>query len=329
MLGIGEVPADSICSDLTPNNGITGTPVIDRGMLPYGCIYVSAMSKSTSTGTYFQRLHALDLSTGQDVQTPVTIQASYPGAGPGTNGQGLVIFNPAKQRQRAALLLANHYIFIAWGAFCDPDVLPYSGWIMGYDEKTLTQKYVLNVNPNGLPTSTDQPDGSGNGIWGAGGGLAADTNNPANIFATTGNGPFDTNLVNGFPQNGDYGDTFLKLSPGLAVTDYFTPYNQFYLATADHDFGSSGTVILPGMADANNVIRHLAVGCGKDWNVYIVDRDNMGQYVPGATSNTNIYQELIGALPGGLWATRPISMELFTSARMVIHCAVINSRRPS
>jgi hypothetical protein len=303
MLGINEVPADSICSDITPNNGITGTPVIDRGMLPYGRIYVCAMSKSTSTGAYVQRLHALDLSTGQDVQTPVTIQASYPGAGPGTNGQGLVIFNPAKQRQRAALLLANHYIFIAWGAFCDPDVLPYSGWIMGYDEKTLAQKYVLNVNPNGVPTSTKLPDGSGNGIWGAGGGLAADTNNPANIFATTGNGPFDTNLVNGFPQSGDYGDTFLKLSPGLAVTDYFTPYNQFALATSDHDFGSSGTVVLPGMADTNNVIRHLAVGCGKDSNIYIVDRDNMGKYIPGATSNTNIYQELIGALPGGLWAT--------------------------
>jgi hypothetical protein len=259
LLGTNEVPADSIsCSDLTPNNGVTGTPVVDRGMLPYGRIYMVAMSKTTDTGTYYQRLHALDLSTGLDVQTPVTIQASYPGAGPGSNGQGLVFFNPAKQRQRAALLLANHYIFIAWGSFCDPDVLPYSGWIMGYDEKTLAQKYVLNTNPNGLPISTKLPDGSGNGIWGAGGGLAADTNNPAYIFATTGNGPFDTNLVNGFPQNGDYGDTFLKLSPGLAVTDYFTPFDQFTLATQDHDFGSSGTVVLPGMKDANNVNRHLA-----------------------------------------------------------------------
>jgi hypothetical protein len=304
LLGINEVPADSIsCSDLTPNNGVTGTPVIDRGMLPYGQIYVVAMSKTTDTGTYFQRLHALDLSTGLDVQAPVTVQASCPGTGPGADGQGNVIFNPGKQRQRAALLLANHNIFIAWGSFCDPDVLPYSGWIMGYDEKTLAQKYVLNTNPNGLPVSTKLPDGSGNGIWGAGGALAASTDNPASIFAITGNGPFDTNLVNQFPQNGDYGDTFLKLSPSLAVSDYFTAYNQSDLATADHDFGSSGTVVLPGMKDANNVIRHLAVGCGKDSNIYIVDRDNMGKYIPGATTNANLYQEVFSVLPGGLYST--------------------------
>ena len=304
LLGTNEVPADSInCTDLTPNNGVTGTPVIDRGMLPYGRIYVVAMSKTADSGTYYQRLHALDLSTGQDVQAPVTMQASYPGNGPGGDGQGQVIFNPGKQRQRAALLLANHNIFIAWGSFCDPDVLPYSGWIMGYDEKTLAQKYVLNTNPNGLPISTKLPDGSGNGIWGAGGALAASTDNPAYIFATTGNGPFDTNLVNGFPQNGDYGDTFLKLSPSLTVTDYFTPYNQFDLATQDHDFGSSGTVVLPGMKDANNVVRHLAVGCGKDSNIYLVDRDNMGKYIPGATSNANIYQEVFTVLPGGLYST--------------------------
>jgi hypothetical protein len=303
LLGTNEVAADSICSDLTPNNGVTGTPVIDRGMLPHGRMYLVAMSKTTDTGTYYQRLHVLDLSTGQDMVTPVTIQASYPGSGPGSNGQGLVIFDPGKQRQRAALLLANHNIFIAWGSFCDPEILPYSGWIIGYDEKTLAQKYALNANPNGLPTSTDLPDGSGNGIWGAGGALAADNNNPANIFATTGNGPFDTNLVNGFPQNGDYGDTFLKLSPTLRVTDYFTPYNQFNLATADHDFGSSGTVVLPGMKDSNNIIRHLAVACGKDSNIYIVDRDNMGKYIPGATSNTNLYQEVFSVLPGGLYST--------------------------
>ena len=100
LLGTNEVAADSICSDLTPNNGVTGTPVIDRGMLPHGRMYLVAMSKTTDTGTYYQRLHVLDLSTGQDMVTPVTIQASYPGSGPGSNGQGLVIFDPGKQRQR-------------------------------------------------------------------------------------------------------------------------------------------------------------------------------------------------------------------------------------
>lgn len=304
LLGINEIPSDSRnCADLTPDNGVTGTPVIDRGMFPYGRIYVVAMSKSATSATYVQRLHALDLSTGQDIQAPVTIQASYPGTGPGNNGQGQVIFNPAKQRQRAGLLLANHTIYIAWGSFCDPDVLPYSGWVMGYDEKTLAQTCVLNTNPNGKPTSTKLPDGSGNGIWGAGGGLSASPDTVPSIYAATGNGPFDTDLVNGFPKNGDYGDSFLELSSSLSVTDYFTPYNQFDLATKDHDFGSSGTVVLPGMRDANNVIRHLAVGCGKDSNIYIVDRDNMGKFVPGATNNHNVYQQVSNVLAGGLYST--------------------------
>jgi hypothetical protein len=57
------------------------------------------------------------------------------------------------------------------------------------------------------------------------------------------------------------------------------------------------------MKDANNVIRHLAVGCGKDSNIYIVDRDNMGKYIPGATTKANLYQEVFSVLPGGLYST--------------------------
>jgi len=57
------------------------------------------------------------------------------------------------------------------------------------------------------------------------------------------------------------------------------------------------------MTDANGRTRHLAIGAGKDSNIYLVDRDNMGKFIPGTTSNTNIYQELASALPGGEWAT--------------------------
>ena len=112
-------------------------------------------------------------------------------------------------------------------------------------------------------------------------------------------------LPNGFPSLGDYGDTFLKLStPGsLAVSDYFTPFDQAVAAASDTDLGSGGAVVLPDMVDASGTTRHLAVGAGKDTNIYLVNRDNLGKFIPGAPSNSDIYQELVGALPGGVWAT--------------------------
>ena len=188
-----------------------------------------------------------------------------------------------------------------WSSHCDNP--PYTGWIIGYDEKTLGQTTVLNVDPKGPPNGTFLSDGSGNSFWNSGAGPAADAD--GNIYALTANGPFDTTVLNGFPSLGDYGDTFLKLSTagGLAVSDYFTPFDQAVAAANDTDLGSGGAVVLPDMVDASGTTRHLAVGAGKDSNIYLVDRDNLGKFIPGVSSNSYIYQELVGALPGGVWAT--------------------------
>jgi hypothetical protein len=97
----------------------------------------------------------------------------------------------------------------------------------------------------------------------------------------------------------------LKLSTqgSLAVSDYFTPFDQATDAQNDTDLGSGGVLVLPDMTDGSGKIRHLAVGAGKDSNIYLLDRDNMGKFVPGTTSNSYIYQELVGALPGGEFGT--------------------------
>jgi len=295
LLNQGETTSDSRgCDQVVPEIGITATPVIDRtngAAGTSGTIYVVAMSKSGST--YHQRLYALNLATGQAVGV-VEIQASYPGAGPHNDGHGHVIFDPSKYKERPGLLLLNGTIYTAWSSHCDiPD---YTGWIIGYDEKTLAQTRVLNIDRNG--------SASGNAFWNSGAGPAADT--AGNIFVLSANGPFDTTLnSSGFPNQGDYGDTFLKLSTSgsLKVNDYFTPFDQANDASGDIDLGSGGAVVLPDMLDASNKTRHLAVGAGKDTNIYLVDRDNMGKFIPGAKSNSNIYQELAGALPGGEWAT--------------------------
>src|SRR4029078_10321768 len=81
MLGAGEAPSDQrSCGQVVPEIGITATPVIDRSRGPNGAIYVVAMSKSGST--YFQRLHALDVTTGAELfGGPRNVQATYPGNG--------------------------------------------------------------------------------------------------------------------------------------------------------------------------------------------------------------------------------------------------------
>jgi hypothetical protein len=200
-----------------------------------------------------------------------------------------VVFDPEQYAERSALLLLNGVIYTGWTSHCD--IRPYTGWIIGYSESTLAQTSVLNVTPNGDAGS----------IWMAGAGLAADSS--ANIYFLDANGDFDTSLNgSGFPGNGDYGNAFMKLSTSgnqLAVADYFEMDNGVEESDTDTDLGSGGTIVLPDLSDGSGNTWHLAVGAGKDSNLYLVNRDSMGKF---SANNNNIYQELAGALPGGVWA---------------------------
>ncbi len=174
---------------------------------------------------------------------------------------------------------------------------------MGYAETNLTQVSVLNVDPKGAPSSTFLTDGSGNSFWNSGAGPAVDA--AGNLYSITANGPFDPTLdSNGFPINGDFGDAVIKLSTsgGLAVTDYFTPWNQQADANDDTDLGSGQIMLIPDLTNAANVVKQLAVAAGKDGHLYVLDRSNMGKY-NSATQSNNIYQDLSGVLSGGEWAT--------------------------
>jgi outer membrane protein assembly factor BamB len=281
------------CTDLVPEIGITATPVIDPAAGPNGRIFAVVM-ETDGQGKYNYKLHALDLATGKDALTPAIISGSVSGKGPATT------FVAIKERSRAALLLSNGVIYIAFGAFCDPDVLPYAGFVMGYQETNLSQVAIFSDNPNGSPTSPYLPDGSGSGIWQAGLGVAADGN--GNIYVTTGNGPFDQTLKGGFPANRDYGDTVLKLSTnnGLNVVDYFTPYNQQQEADSDTDLASGGAVILPAIVDSHGKAHHLLVIAGKDTNVYLLNSNYLGKF--NAAGN-KIYQEVDGVNPRGAWSS--------------------------
>jgi hypothetical protein len=281
----GETTSDDRgCSQVTPEIGVTSTPVIDLTRGPHGAIYVVAMSKNSTS--YFQRIHALDVTTGAELfGGPTTIQATYPGTGDNSSG-GNVIFDPSQYKERAGLLEINGTIYTTWASHCDNQ--PYTSWVMSYSADTLAQVSVLNLVPNG----------SEGGIWMAGAAPAADAN--GNIFFMVGNGDFDTSLTNKFPTNGNYGQCYVKISPTspMKLLDYFTPFNTVSESNGDVDFGSGGPLLLPDLLDANNTVRHLAVGSGKDAIIYVVDRDNMGKF---NSAQNNIYQEIDGQI-GGVWS---------------------------
>jgi hypothetical protein len=280
MLQAGESPSDDRnCGQVTPEIGITSTPVIDRTR---NAIYVVAVAK-TATGSYVHRIHALNLATGQELfGGPTTVTATFPGSG-ANSANGTDTFDPSQYNERPALLQVGATIYTTWGSHCDQGT--YNSWVMAYSADTLKQTNVLNVVPNGA-------DG---GIWMAGAGPAADS--AGNVYFIIGNGDFDTTLTStGMPSNGNCGNCFVKIAPAptMALLDYFTPSNTVSESNADVDFGSGGPLLLPDLKDSAGVAHHIAVGAGKDQNIYVVDRDNMGKF---NSSNNTIYQQIGGLLP--------------------------------
>lgn len=242
-------------TDITPEVGITGTPVIDLGSKT---LYVDAF---THEGTnYVHKIHALDITTGAEQSfSPIVVNVSVPGTGLDSNTNGMMDFNARQELQRAALTLANGILYAAYAGYADTD--PFHGWIIGFNASNLQQLpgYVFNTTPN---SATGQ-----GGIWMSGCGLSVDAG--GNLYCGVGNGSF-----NAFNNSGgtEYGDTFLKLSTAgsLSVDDYFTPYNQQYLSANNLDIGSSGILLLPNQPGS---FPHLMFGAGKSGIGYLMNRD--------------------------------------------------------
>ncbi len=286
VLASGETTSgDHGCSQITPEIGITSTPVIDRKAGTNGSIFVVGMTEDGS-GHYHQRLHALDVTTGAEISgSPVEVSATYPGTGAGSSG-GNVVFDPAQYAERSGILLLNGTLYMGWTSHCDSG--PYTGWLMAYNESTLAQTSVLNLTPNGSEGS----------IWMAGAGLAADSS--SNIYFLDANGTFDTTLDgSGFPVNHNFGNAFMKVSTSankLTAADYFETSNTVSESAGDQDLGSGGALVLPDLQDTSGAVHHLAVGAGKDSRIYVVNRDSMGKF--NAQSDSAIYQEISGAIEG-------------------------------
>ncbi len=263
------------CTEIVPQLGITGTPVID---LANNTVFVLA---STLEGppriasSYFHRVHALNLATGQEQPgSPVAISASVIGAGAGSQ-DGMLSFDPQMHKSRTALQLVNGVLYFAFGSDCD--VAPFHGWVFAYDEFQLTQLAAYCTTANG----------SDGGIWMTGGGVTFDAD--GNGYVPTANGTFDGNM-----PGLDYGDTLLKFvlsGNSLRVLDYFTPYNQANLEENNLDLSTFAPVLLP---DQPGNYPHLIVGAGKQGIIYVLNRDSLGHYNP--YGDTQIVQELRGVM---------------------------------
>lgn len=276
--GITTVPSSDLhCTDtITTQVGILSTPVIDTTS---DTIYVVA--RTLENGTYFQRLHALDITTGAEkFGGPVAITATLAGKGSGSS-KGSITFNAQLENQRSALLLQNGLVYIAWGSLCDYS--SYHGWVMAYNASTLAQTAAWLTTPNG----------SKGGIWAGGDGPAGDSS--FNTFVPIGNGTFDVNT-----GGVDYGQSVMKLAPPgagtFAVTDYFTTYLANTYNTSNLDVGSSGLTLLPDQT--KGPVAHLLVQGDKAGNLFLINRDNMGHY--NSSNNNQIVQYLAAATPG-MW----------------------------
>ncbi|MBV9083092.1 MAG: hypothetical protein JOZ62_10475, partial [Acidobacteriaceae bacterium] len=265
----GETPSDDLgCSQVTPEIGITATPVIDLTAGPHGTIYLLAMSKD-SAGNYHHRLHALDITTGQEqFGGPIEIVASYPGTG-ANSSNGEVVFESKQYNSRPGLLLLNGIVYTGWGSHCDFGL--YTGWLIGYDRLTLKQSTVFNFAPNGSEAA----------LWNSGAAPAADAAT-GQIFVSVGNGNFDTTLnANGFPSRGDFGNAFVRLTAAngqLIAEDYWTMSNTVSESSHDQDLGSGGVMLLPDLNNASGQSVKLGTGAGKDGKLYVFNRTNMGKF---------------------------------------------------
>lgn len=188
----------------------------------------------TSGGAPTYTLRKIAIATGTQTASVVIS---------GTSGG--VTFTPIWQTQRTPLTLANGNVYVGFGAGNEP--FTWYGWLFAYSTSSLSQVAVLNLAP-----------GIGGGVWEPGGGPAVDGS--GNLYISTGNGAWDGAT--------NFSQSIVKLSPTLAILDWFTPSNESSTSAVDADIASGTVMLIPGTT--------LLTFGSKDGRGWVVDTANMG-----------------------------------------------------
>jgi len=256
-----SVPGTDYNVDDLDQIGILSTPVIDAVT---NTLYAVAHTKED--GNHIYRLHALDVTTGEEkFGGPTVIEATVPGTSHFDSHDGQIAFDPSQHLQRPGLLLLNNVVYIGFGSHDDIGI--WHGWFLGYNAANIQQQV------SALNTS---PDGWGASIWQSGRAPAVD--DQGNIYWGTGNGSFDgkRNLAESFVK--------LDTSAGVpVVSDWFAPDNWSNLTDLDNDLGSCGPILMES---------GLVVGGGKEGVIYVMDRRNMGHTQAGNGQIVQHFQAL-------------------------------------
>jgi outer membrane protein assembly factor BamB len=270
-----EIPED--CTDLEPDVGITGTPVIDPET---GIAYFFAKSQTESPKTVTWKLHALNMTDGEEAPGfPVTI------GGTSENLSTPVEFMPKQELQRPALLLMEGVVYAGFGSHCDR--LPYQGWLVGASTSTAQVRTMWATGP------------LGSAIWQGGGGLVSD--GPGQILFATGNSFVEPSPPDSPTPPEDLGEAVGRVDIGptgaAKTTDFFSPWNRQELDEHDRDLGSSAPTALPSQYFGTKAVPNLMLVAGKERRIFVLDRDHLGGQGQGPDHKNDILGEIVNAHP--------------------------------
>jgi len=225
------------CGNINPL-GITGTPVIDPAS---GTIYLDAMIRENNAAHH--RLFALSVDDGATRPGwPIDVATAIKGTA--------TAFTPAPQNQRGGLTLVGGRVYVPYGGHSG-DCGNYRGWVVA----------VPVDQPSALTAFESASTRAGD--W-TPGGVSSDG---TSVFTVFGNGGGTTWA---------HSEAALRLGAGAAFSgnapDYWAPANWQSLDQSDTDLaGPAMPLDLPGATPSR-----LLVVFGKDGNVYLLARDNLG-----------------------------------------------------
>ena len=246
------------CGNIFPL-GITGTPVVDLGTRT---MFFDAMTTPDNGKTAEHKVFALSIDDG-------TARAGWPIDANSSFKSGSISFDSSVQGERGALTLLNGELYVPYGGYYG-DCGTYYGWVVGISLQDPTKMHAITTRARG------------GGIWAVGGPSTDGTS----LFAATGN-------TFGATSFGD-GDAVLRLAPGPTYTtqnaDFFAPTNWMALDAGDIDLGGSAPLVVDAPGSTPSA---LVVALGKDGNIYVMDRSNLGGVSKGLAQKHVASNEII------------------------------------